>query len=348
MRKTLAIEVVDDYQGILRNQRPVIDVRAPEEYGKGSIPSAVNLPILNNDERRQVGVCYKNYGQRKAVELGQKLVTASIRSKRVSDWASFVDSHEDALFCCWRGGLRSRTAYQWLAEAGSIIPIVKGGSKALRGYCLQRIEESTDYRWLVLGGRTGSGKTRALQQLSNTIDLERLAAHRGSAFGGNIALQPSPISFENALAADLLSIVRDRPVVVEDESRTIGRLALPESLFRSIQNAPLVILELSLEERIANIYDEYVVPGVPASFINALWRIRRRLGGTRYRELLDLMKSGFDNGNQESHLRWIKLLLTGYYDPMYDYQLGRKHERIVYRGSMNAVSEYLRERIVTA
>ena len=344
----MAIEVVDDYQGILKNQRPVIDVRAPEEYGKGSIPSAINLPILNNDERRQVGVCYKNHGQRKAIELGQKLVTESIRSKRVSDWASFVDSHEDAAFCCWRGGLRSRTAYQWLAETGSIIPIVKGGSKALRSYCLRRIEESTDYRWLVLGGRTGSGKTRALQQSTNAIDLERLASHRGSAFGGDIALQPPPISFENALAADLLSIDHDRPVVVEDESRTIGRLALPESFFQSIQNAPLVILELSLEARIANIYDEYVVPGIRASFINALWRIRKRLGGTRYRELLNLMEHGFDSGNQESHFRWIELLLTGYYDPMYDYQLERKHERIVYRGRMDAVVQYVGEQITAA
>ena len=199
----------------------------------------------------------------------------------------------------------------------------------------------------MLGGRTGSGKTRSLRQLSNAIDLEHLANHRGSAFGGDIALQPPPVSFENALAAALLSINHDRPIVVEDESRTIGRLALPDKLFTSMQSAPLVILELSLEKRIANIYDEYVVNGVPSMFTNALGRIHKRLGGARYRELLGLMKEGFNTGNKESHLQWIHSLLTNYYDPMYDYQLEQKSARIIFRGTVDAVGEYLEEQVIT-
>ena len=342
----MSIEVVDDYRGILKNQCPVIDVRSPDEYVKGAIPSAINLPILNNDERQQVGACYKNEGQSAAIRLGHKLVAGSVRARRVNNWTSFANSHEGALFCCWRGGLRSRIAHEWLAETGSNIPIVKGGSKALRRYCLQRIEASVEHSWLVLGGRTGSGKTRSLRLCSNALDLEQLANHRGSAFGGDIALQPPPVSFENALAAALLSINHNRPIVVEDESRTIGRLALPDRLFASMQNAPLVILELSLEKRIANIYNEYVVNGVPSMFTNALGRIRKRLGDARYRELLGLMKEGFNTGNKESHLQWIHSLLTNYYDPMYDYQLEQKSARIIFRGTVDAVGEYLEEQVI--
>lgn len=341
----MSIEVVDDYYGILKNHRPVIDVRAPDEYVNGAIPSAVNLPILNNDERKRVGVCYKNEGQGAAIKLGRELVAGTIREMRVSDWASFVRSHDGTLFCCWRGGLRSRIAHEWLAEAGSSIPVVEGGSKALRHYCIGQLDASVNRTWLVLGGRTGSGKTRSLRQLSNVIDLEQLANHRGSAFGGDIALQPPPVSFENALAAALLATNQDRPTVIEDESRTIGRLALPEKLFASMQIAPLVILEESLENRIANIYDEYVVNGVPSTFINALERIRKRLGGTRYHELLGLMEDGFNSGNKASHLGWVELLLTNYYDPMYDYQLEQKSARISFRGNVDEVGEYLAEQI---
>ncbi len=341
----MSIEVVDDYHDILKNHLPVIDVRSPDEYIKGAIPSAINLPILNNDERQQVGTCYKNQGPSAAIELGQKLVEGGSRAKRVRDWASFAHSHEGALLCCWRGGLRSRIAQEWLTEVGSPIPVVKGGSKALRRYCLEQIEASVNHRWLVLGGRTGSGKTRSLNQLSNAVDLEQLANHRGSAFGGDIALQPPPISFENAIAAALLSIDQNRPIVVEDESRTIGRLAVPDKLFKSMQTAPLVILELPLERRVANIYNEYVANGIPSMFTNALTRIRKRLGGARYDELLMLMEEGFNTGNKEPHLRWIELLLTRYYDPMYDYQLEKKSARIIFRGSAAAVDEYLSEQI---
>ena len=172
-----------------------------------------------------------------------------------------------------------------------------------------------------------------------------MANHRGSAFGGDIALQPPPISFENAIAAALLSIDQNRPIVVEDESRTIGRLPVPDKLFKSMQTAPLVILELPLERRVANIYNEYVANGIPSMFTNALTRIRKRLGGARYDELLMLMEEGFNTGNKEPHLRWIELLLTRYYDPMYDYQLEQKSARIIFRGSAAAVDEYLSEQI---
>ncbi len=343
----MSTEVVDDYRDILTNHLPVIDVRSPDEYAKGSIPSATNLPILNDDERRKVGTCYKNQGSSAAIELGQKLVDGGSRAQRVQDWAAFARSHHGALLCCWRGGLRSRIAQEWLAaEIGSLIPVVKGGSKALRSYCLQQIEASANHNWLVLGGRTGSGKTQLLNQLSNAIDLEQLANHRGSAFGGEIALQPPPISFENAVAAALLSADQNRPIVVEDESRTIGRLSVPGVLFESMQRAPLVILELSLERRVANIYNEYVVNGIPSSFTNALGRIHKRLGGARYDEILKLMEDGFHARKKEPHSRWIELLLTNYYDPMYDYQLEQKKARVIFRGPADDVGEYLSEGII--
>ena len=334
---------------LLAGDVPLIDLRAPVEYARGAFPASVNLPLLNDAERRVVGLTYKRDGREAALARGRELVSGETRAQRIRAWAEFAGGHAGCWLYCWRGGLRSRIAQSWLEEAGVPLPRVAGGYKNLRRVCLNTLEGAAgDAKpWLVLAGRTGSGKTRVIAKLANAIDLEGLALHRGSAFGARPGGQPTPIAFENALAVAYLKH-RAHTLVLEDESRTIGRLALPAAWFERMGAAPLVLLEASTEERARNIRTEYVdeplARGLPAAQLKdrlagSLDRIRKRLGGDRHRMIGAALDEGFRNGDHEA---WIRLLLDWYYDPMYDYQLTSKQGRIVFRGGTEAVLQYLR------
>ena len=344
----MSLFVVDDHANILRDARPLIDVRSPSEFRRGSVPGSANLPLLTDDERVAVGKIYKTDGRDAAVALGHELVADDNKASRVAAWRAFAVKHPNALITCWRGGLRSQIAQTWLAEAGIDLPRVAGGFKALRHVCLDTIEAAGARRFVVVGGRTGAGKTRIVQAAPAHVDLETVANHRGSAFGGLPTPQPPPVTFENALAVALLRLAPDAPVVVEDESRTIGRLAIPVALYNAMQQAPIALLEVEDPDRVDNIYREYVVDADdPEPHLTAsLARIERRLGGVRYRELAALMDAAFRAdapGRDDAHRLWIRRLLAYYYDPMYDYQLAGKTDRIAMRGDRAEVATYLAE-----
>ena len=215
---------------------------------------------------------------------------------------------------------------------------------------------------LVLGGRTGTGKTRLLADIKRSLDLEGIARHRGSAFGARPGGQPPPAGFENALALRLLQlqVMGTGPVAVEDESRNIGRLSLPEPLIDNLATAPLVLVERSLEERVEITLEDYIVAGLAereachgdegfalfASWLrHAMYRIRKRLGGIRYKELATLLEDALttqaSSGDPGAHRSWITVLLAEYYDPMYDYQLRAKADRIIFNGRPDAVMAFL-------
>jgi tRNA 2-selenouridine synthase len=244
--------------------------------------------------------------------------------------------------------MRSQIAQGWLAENGCDVPRVAGGFKALRHCCLAVLERAAREReWLVLAGRTGSGKTVVIGEQHDSIDLEGLANHRGSAFGAQASGQPPQTSFENSLAVAFLQLPGQR-LLLEDESRSIGRLALPPTWHQRMQLAPLVVLERPLVERVGNIRKEYVDEPLAAGALAAdlhdryraaLERIRKRLGGNRHREVVESLARGFEIGEHE---RWIEQLLTWYYDPMYDYQLDQKQQRVIARGGIDEVREFLR------
>lgn len=336
------------------NPGTLIDLRAPVEFRKGSVAGAVNLPILADSERHRVGLCYRERGQAAAIALGETLVSGARRSARVEGWVQVLGKAggEAGLFC-WRGGLRSRYAARWLEERGYSVEPLAGGYRALRQRCLQILDSyPARTRLLVLAGRTGVGKTELLTGQPEAVDLEGLAQHRGSAFGAQPRPQPTPVGFENTLASECLAHrARNKaatPVLLlEDESRTIGRIALPESWFRAMQRAPLVLLTATLEERIGWIEQEYVLQplaaGTPpveleARYQSAIHRIRKRLGGLRASALGRAISAAFAGG---SHRTWIRSLLEDYYDPMYDYQLAGKQTRICFSGDQTAVREWL-------
>ena len=338
---------MSDLDHLLASHGPFIDLRAPGEFLTGAISGAENLPILSDEERHQVGLTYKEEGQAAAIALGQTLVSGAIREERLDAWRAFIGSHPDAWLYCWRGGLRSETAQSWLRDAGITINRVPGGFKALRQRCLQLLDAAPRAKpWLILGGRTGTGKTVVLNEVAGSIDLEGLANHRGSAFGAALSPQPTPVDFENALAADWLN--HQHPyLLLEDESRTIGRLAVPPAWHEAMQNAPVVILEADLASRAAHIAEEYVseplAQGMPEAELaerlqSSLDRIQRRLGGLRHKQVGEQLAHGFQTGE---HQAWIESLLSWYYDPMYDYQLEKKQRRILFRGDRLAVTEFL-------
>lgn len=364
------LPLLDDLQALFLRDVPLLDVRAPVEFREGAFPTALNLPLMDDKDREEIGKRYKHQGQDAAIELGLQRVSGEIKANRVAAWAEFVKQHPDGVLYCFRGGLRSRVSQQWLFEhTGIRYPRVKGGYKAMRRFLLEQLENlPTDFQPVVLSGRTGSGKTRFLRTFQQQIDLEALANHRGSAFGTQPTPQPTQINFENALAITLLrSFHRQQfALLFEDESRMIGSVHVPETFFNTLRHAPLVLMEVPDEERVEISYQEYVVDNCAAFvalhggdvesgfaafrdyLLGSLGKIHKRLGGVRYQQLLQLMQEALavqaNTGDTQAHYGWVRTLLLDYYDPMYDYQISNKQERLVFSGTPAAVRDYLQGR----
>lgn len=335
----------------------LLDVRSEGEFRKSSTPCTLLAPLLSNEERHAVGLCYRERGREAAIALGHRLVSGAIRHARIEAWVEGVSSRRACALFCARGGLRSEISQRWLAEAGIDLPRVTGGYKALRNWCLHTLETTAAELPLeVIGGRTGSRKTVLLSELllsgesgdQRAIDLEALAAHRGSAFGATASPQPSQATFENALAFEVARGARGRhvPIFVEDESRRIGMRALPEKFFERMCHAPLVVISAPLEARAREIQRLYVDPYLHSSLeleqvlLERLTRISRSLGGERFHEAQSRMKRAFVSQNTEDHLEWITYLLNEYYDPLYDKHLSKKRDRVVFQGSFSEVQEF--------
>jgi tRNA 2-selenouridine synthase len=343
-----------------------MDTRAPIEFARGSFPGAVNLPLMNDAERAAVGTCYKQSGPQAALALGHSLVSSEVKARRIAAWLDFAHQYPEGYLYCFRGGLRSQICQEWLREAGCDYPRILGGYKAMRRFLLQSLQNACQRQpLLILGGRTGCAKTVLLQSLPAAIDLEALARHRGSAFGKRVGGQPAQIDFENALAVALLRATQaapERALLLEDESKLIGRVLLPPMLRLAMNAAPLVLLEAPLEARIEHSFHHYILSnlndwqaalGARAGFDafaselrQALGNIQRRLGMEHYRliaALLEQALASHEQGDPAPHRAWIAQLLRDYYDPMYDYQLRKNAGRIVFRGPATAVTEFVRQ-----
>jgi len=343
---------------------PLIDVRAPVEFATGAFPSAVNLPLMNDEERRLVGICYKEQGQAAAIALGHKLVCGPIKEERITAWKEFLDDHPDALIYCFRGGLRSQLSQEWAEQAvGREIPRLEGGYKAFRTYLMEQLDpQLITSTPIIVGGRTGSGKTILIRDLENVVDLEAIANHRGSSFGRQLSNQPTQIDFENQLAWALIHhrTAGHRHMILEDEGRNVGRCYLPKPLAAHFDQADIIQLEVSHDERVQITFDEYVTAAQAAfterfgeeglfqwleDLQGSLQRIKKRLGGERLKRVAQSMQSAFDqqqsSGDASAHKQWVEFLLCEYYDPMYDYQLEQKQQKIVFQGNAAAVRDYL-------
>ena len=212
-------------QSIFLDNLPLLDVRAPCEFLKGAIPNAVNVPILDDEQRERVGLCYKQHGQEQAINLAHKLLEPQQRQLRVDSWAEFATANPSGYLYCFRGGKRSQFAQSWLKERKIDYPLVPGGYKIMRHYLLQQLDHhSGTLPFTLISGKTGSGKTLLLPRLPHHIDLEALANHRGSSFGATLTPQPGIIDFENRLSVAMLQLAQLSPTTIylEDEGKLIG------------------------------------------------------------------------------------------------------------------------------
>jgi len=353
----------DNFLSIVLEETPLIDVRAPVEFHKGAFLNATNLPILNDKQRELVGTKYKQEGNAAAVELAEQLIKNEGKEQRVELWKEYLKQHPNAKLYCFRGGQRSGISQEWLSEVGINITRLKGGYKAFRNFLMRQTEEiSAKTSTFILGGRTGSGKTILLNKLQNSIDLEGLANHRGSSFGGFSNKQPSQIDFENNLAYKLIQFQEKKfdKLVLEHESHNIGRAFIPKPIYQNFMQGELVLLHTPLDVRAEITYDEYVVSSIKeyqnrfaekglqlwATNVKAgLKRIEKRLGNERYNKLATLFDYAYAKHDisqaKELYKEWITKLLTLYYDPMYDYQIQKSPIPIAFEGDENAVIDFL-------
>lgn len=339
----MTLAITPSSLNLISDERPLIDVRAPVEFAQGALPGAVNLPLMNDQERHQVGIAYKQQGQAAAIALGERLVSGDIKQARINAWQAYLTEHPDALIYCFRGGLRSQIAQQWLDEAGASRPRLQGGWKAMRQALCARIEAATLQPMLVIAGLTGCAKTTLINQLDNGIDLEAYAHHKGSAFGRRPEEPATQINFEHALAKRLLGLTGG--LVIEDESRQIGNANIPLNFWRALQQAPRVRIEMPLDWRLEQIQQDYIIDLEQAyvarhgayqgwqlmqqQLSNALVRLGKRLGNARLQRLQRLQVLAFREhaqGNSQAHEAWLAPLLTEYYDPLYRYHLEKQRE----------------------
>lgn len=299
----------------LRNQYPVVDARSENEFAQSHIPGAVNIPILNNAERIEVGTLYKEKGSEEATIKGFELVGPRFHLILKEVTERFPD--KKIIVYCWRGGMRSQILSWLLTMVGYKVYRLKGGYKTYRSYTFDLVRK--DWNLIVLGGKTGTGKTGLLQKLrqkgEQIIDLEALANHKGSSFGSiGQPVQPSVEQFENLLSEALQQLDTGKPIWVENESRKIGRIILPDKFYQQMLTAPLIDMLKSDAERVALIQEEYAcLP--PNDLILAVLRLKKRLGGHRTAQAIEAIV-------EENHTDWISNMLI-YYDKAYTFDLGK-------------------------
>jgi tRNA 2-selenouridine synthase len=301
----------------LREQLPLVDARSEGEFAQSHIPGAINIPILNNAERIQVGTLYKQAGPEKATLKGFELVGPRFHLIQREALRNFPN--KKVMLYCWRGGMRSQILSWLLTQVGFEVYRLAGGYKTYRTFTFNEVRKP--YPLLVLGGKTGAAKTVLLQKLKErgeqVVDLEGLANHKGSSFGAiGLPGQPTVEQFENLLAEQLRKIPPDRAIWVENESRRIGRIILPDPFFLQMTQSPRIEIEKTDTERIAHIAREYA--GLDqVELTDAVLRLQKRLGGDRTNQAVEAIQA-----NQPEI--WIPILLQ-YYDKTYSYDLAR-HE----------------------
>lgn len=298
---------------------PLIDVRSPSEYNLGHIPGAANIPLFNDVERAAVGTKYKKEGRIPAIVEGIKLTGPAMFSKL--EQALRIANNRKILIHCWRGGMRSE-AMAWLFSLGGIeTEVLEGGYKSYRHHILERLSEKR--KLIVLGGMTGSSKTHILKYLNDhgqkVIDLEGIANHKGSAFGSlGQPPQPSTEQFANILFNDLKQTERDFPIWVEDESRNIGSVFLPDGFYSNMQHSPVIVLMMDVQTRLPRLIKEYS-PFPTDVLKTSIMKISKRLGGDKAHEAINAVDAG-------DIARAIEITLY-YYDKAYLFGLKKKAQK---------------------
>lgn len=299
-----------DVNEILNSKIPIIDVRSPNEFEESHIQGAINMPLLDNQAREAIGKIYKNKGKDAAIALGYELVNP-IKEKFIDFLNELGEGNQYYLYCA-RGGLRSRLMAEYLIENGFQIQVLKGGYKTFRNAVVDKINEFSNLR--IVGGYTGSGKTEVLEQLSilgeQVLDLEDLANHKGSAFGGlGKDEQVSTAQFHNKIYSKLCGFDPRLPLWIENESIHIGKVNLPIELWEKMKHSEVLEIFIPIEKRIKNILKDYG-NYTSEELIECLLHIEKRLGKKNIDQLSKLI--------QERKLNKVVETLLTYYDEAYE------------------------------
>ncbi len=299
---------------------PIVDVRSPGEFAEGHIPNAFNIPIFNDEERAIVGILYKNKGRVPAIEKGLEIVGPKMAGF-VRQAASIAKSSQILIYC-WRGGMRSESM-AWLFERVAIkCFLLEGGYKSYRNYLLEKVGNIPNL--IVIEGYTGSGKTEILQSLhtlgEQIIDLEGLANHKGSVFGG-IEQNPQPTTqqFQNQIFEKVLGFDLSKRVWIEGESQSVGRVFLPDPLWFTMNSSQNIEIQIPRIERIIRLVKEY---GELSEELmeNAITSIAKRLGDLRMKEIL--------TNYRERNLAEVADKLLEYYDQTYQYSRDKYKKKL--------------------
>ncbi|MFO7576894.1 MAG: tRNA 2-selenouridine(34) synthase MnmH [Pelovirga sp.] len=308
-----------ELEAALRQRREgalFIDVRTPAEYHETTIPGAINVPLFNNEERAEIGLLYKQQGKMAARRRGVILAAPRIPALVEQVDAARQGSARPVVAFCWRGGMRSLAMASFMNLAGIPTRQLTGGHKAFRRQVCAAFAQTAWPPIYVLRGLTGVGKTRILQLLEQrgypTIDLEGLANHRGSAFGAlGLAAQPSQKLFEARLWDRLDQLSGSPYLITEGESRHIGRLRIPESFHRAMQEQTSLWLSTSMAQRTAVILGDYpALAELTEPIAQALGSLKERLGNAAVGRLQQLLA-------EQDWETLIAELMVSYYDPLY-------------------------------
>jgi len=292
----------------------LLDVRSPTEYNQAHIPEALTLPLFTDEERKIIGTSYKRESREKAIKIGLdcfgknmvkmvEQVEALLKEKKSTSKVLFIH--------CWRGGMRS-AAMAWLFDLyGFKVYVLSGGYKAYRNYVLDQFTKP--YTFTVLGGYTGSDKTGLLHALQkqneNTIDLEGLALHKGSAFGNlQNQQQPTQEMFENILATKLFQLNADEHFWIEDENQRIGDVNIPIEFFKTMRQQHMLFMDLPFGVRLDHLLKTYGA-FEKDKFINGIVRIKKRLGGLETKTAINFIL--------EDDMKNCFIVLLKYYDKYY-------------------------------
>ncbi len=300
---------------------PIIDVRSPAEYENGHIPGAINIPLFDNSERAEIGIAYKQNGKKSAIKDGLKIVGPKMVSM-IEELEKHAKQNVVKLHC-WRGGMRS-SSVAWLFETmGYQCQVLKDGYKSYRNL-MKTLFEKFDI--ILIGGETGSGKTNIIQELAKqseqVIDLEKLANHKGSAFGAiGEAPQPSNEQFQNLVINAFLKSDASKPLFLEDESSFIGKVNLPDQLWQKMKGSPIIRISLPVELRIANLVEVYG-KYEKKELETCINKIAKKLGGSNTALSIGML---YDN-----NLKGVAGIMLNYYDKSYRLLLERNKKNIIH------------------
>jgi tRNA 2-selenouridine synthase len=313
----------------LRTSHPIVDVRSQGEFDEGHIQGAINIPILNNEERVAVGTDYKQRGQQEAIKTGFRLVGPRLLD--IINETQGIANGSEILVHCWRGGMRSSNFCQFVGMAGIKSHQLKGGYKAYRHEALESFKRPLQI--VLLTGYTGSGKSEILRALKTNgeqiLDLEELARHKGSAFGHLLMPpQPSTEQFQNELFEEIIKLDSSKRIWVEDESLAIGKIFLPNDFWISMMKSPLVQMDVSKDIRIQRLVSEYGAAD-REEFLSIMGKVVKKLGGQHY----NAAKEKLLQGDMTST---IEILLT-YYDKAYQNSIVKRKNKLVANISWDGV-----------